>query len=98
MANVSLSLCRRDRSRGFEFVGEQGTLRYNWGDEQLRLESSGGGSILLDYRGRDFAQMYVEHVEGFRQRRGGTRPQAALPGLECGLSAIEISCRAESYT
>jgi predicted dehydrogenase len=99
IANISLSLCRKDRSRGFEFVGDQGTLAYDWDSQQLRcMSSSGGESILLDYRNCDFAEMYVDMLKDFLNVVAGNVAGEAFPSLDCGLDAINVCCLAESHT
>jgi len=100
VANVSLSLCRKDRSRGFEFIGDQGALAYDWENLQLRLKTGkdSDSSVLLDFRGRDFAEMYVDMLKDFLGVVAGGSGNPALAGLECGLSAIDVCCRAESHT
>ena len=77
-AAVQLSLCRRDRSRGFEFVGEQGTLRYRWEDEKLLAFGADGTSVsvLLDHQGYDINQMYVDLLADFLRILDGDRPCA----------------------
>jgi predicted dehydrogenase len=98
VANISLSLCRRDRSRGFEFVGEQGSLAYDWSGQQLRhMPGDGGESVLLDYRHGDFAEMYVNVLQDFLNVVAGNGSDA-FAGLDSGLSAIDVCCRAEAHT
>ena len=100
VANVSLALCRKDRSRGFEFIGEQGSLGFDWENLQLRLKTGASDecSVLLDFRGRDFAGMYVDMLKDFLSVVAGESGSPALAGLECGLRAIDVCCRAESHT
>ena len=98
VANVAVSLCRRDRARGFEFIGERGTLAYDWRDQQLRLLGGDSATVLLDYRGGDFAEMYLEMLRDFVAAAAGKGGSAAAAGLAEGLSAIEICCQAESHS
>ncbi len=42
-AEMSLSLCRRQRSRGFELVGDGGTLRFDWSAGILMLATDAAG-------------------------------------------------------
>lgn len=61
-AIVTLSLCRRDPARGFEFIGERGTLRFSW--QQPRLELIGGATeTLWDGAEYDVNAMYVELLQ-----------------------------------
>ena len=100
IVNISLSLCRKDPSRGFEFVGERGTLAYDWNSLQLRhLSGNGGGeSVLLDYRNRDFAEMYVDMLKDFLNVVAGKAAGNAFAPLDCGLDAIDVCRQAESRT
>ena len=78
-AAATLSLCRRDRSRGFEFVGEEGTLRYRWEEEQLQAVAADGGSVsvLVDHRGYDVNQMYVDLLADFLNLAAGGQSRVA---------------------
>ena len=96
-ATVNLSTCRRDRSRGFEFVGEEGTLRYRLEEERLlSVATDGSASILLDHRGYDVNRMYVDLLADFLGIVTGGQSQIAAD-LEAGLHAIKICCEAESH-
>jgi predicted dehydrogenase len=99
VATVHLSLCRRDRSRGFEFVGEQGTLRYRWEEEKLSAVGADGTnvSVLLDHRGYDVNQMYVDLMADFLCILGGGGSGAGAD-LQAGVRAIEVCCQAESHS
>ncbi len=99
IATVQLSLCRRDRSRGFEFVGEQGTLRYRWEEEKLLAVGADGtnASVLLDHRGYDLNQMYVDLLADFLGTLAGN-PSGAGADLQAGVRAIEVCCQAESHS
>jgi hypothetical protein len=54
--------------------------------------------VLLDYRGGDFAEMYLEMLRDFVAAAAGKGGSAAAAGLAEGLSAIEICCQAESHS
>jgi len=97
MATLTLALCRRDRSRGFEFVGSSGTLRYRWEEEQLRLVAADGqtASVLVDHRGYDINQMYLDLLADFLRVAAGGQPSHAAADLAAGLRAIEVCCQAE---
>ena len=91
-----LSLCRRDRARGFEFVGEQGTLRYNWTEERLlAVAADGRVSVLLDHRGYNVNQMYVDLLADFLGIVAGGHSDVAA-GLQAGIDAIRVCCQVEA--
>jgi predicted dehydrogenase len=58
-ATARFSLCRRDRSRGFEFIGDQGTLRLDWSSAALTLHASGGVETLWSDSAYDVNAMYL---------------------------------------
>ena len=62
LASVVLSLCRPCLSRGFEFVGSDARLRYDFDGVRLELHRSGSPSVevLWDAEGYDLNEMYVE--------------------------------------
>ena len=96
MATINLSLCRRDRSRGFEFVGEEGTLRYRWEEERLlAVAADGNASVLVDHRGYDVNQMYVDLLADFLGIVAGGQSNVAAD-LQAGIDAIHVCCRVES--
>jgi predicted dehydrogenase len=53
-ASVSLSLARRDRSRGFEFAGELAAIRFNWSDGRLEVTRPDGSQQML-WAGKEIA-------------------------------------------
>lgn len=77
-ASVTLSLCRRDPSRGFEFIGERGTLRFDWRAAKLEsiVPGSGGGRstpmsmTLWDGAEYDLNRMYLDCLADFLGGRG----------------------------
>jgi predicted dehydrogenase len=98
LATIELSLCRRDRCRGFEFIGESGTLRYRWEEEQLKVAAADGKTaVFLDHRGYDINEMYLDLLADFLAIVTGGQGRAAAD-LQAGLRAIEVCCQAESHT
>ncbi len=88
-ATVVLSLCRRDRRRGFEFVGASGTLRFNMEESLLELCAPDQRSTVLwrqpTYR---MDAMYVDMLEDFISALSTNR-QAPTP-IEAGLDAARV--------
>ena len=76
---------------------QEGTLRYRWEEEQLQAVAADGRSVsvLVDHRGYDLNQMYVDLLADFLNLVAGGQSRVAAP-LEAGLLAIEVCCRAES--
>ena len=89
-ANCLLSLCRRDRQRGFEFVGSQASLRYSLETGQLLLcrGEAAGSEVLWDGNGYDVNQMYYEMLADFVDAVATGRPPP-VP-LEAGIAALEV--------
>jgi predicted dehydrogenase len=100
MASVELSFCRQDRSRGFEFIGDQGTLAYRWDEQQLRYAAGNDKeqAVLLDYRGRDINEMYTALMSDFVHALMDRKKRSALADLEAGCRAIEVCSQAELHT
>jgi predicted dehydrogenase len=92
MAGGTFSLCRRDRSRGFEFIGERATLRFHFETGQLELLRGGerGAQLLWNGAGYDLNDMYLEMLRDFLGALVGRRRQAPVP-LEAGLHALRVA-------
>jgi predicted dehydrogenase len=91
MAGGMFSLCRRDRSRGFEFVGERGTLRFNLESSRLVLSRGGeyGAELLWNGAGYDLNDIYLEMLRDFLGVLVDRRPPP-VP-LEAGLHALRVA-------
>jgi spore coat polysaccharide biosynthesis protein SpsF (cytidylyltransferase family)/predicted dehydrogenase len=83
-----LSLCRRDRSRGFEFIGERGTLRFSMETTRLELVLSSGSAVLWHDPQLDFNQLYVDLLRDFLLAVHRER-QPPIP-LESGIAAARV--------
>jgi hypothetical protein len=97
MANGVFSLCRRDRSRGFEFVGERATLRFSF--EMGRLELLCGAEreaeLLWDDAGYDLNDAYLELLRDFLEALVDPLRPAPVP-LDAGLHALRLAAAAEA--
>jgi predicted dehydrogenase len=93
-AAAALSFCRRDRSRGFEFIGENGTLRFRWEDARLEILGQGESPTVLWHEPEfDINRMYVHLLVDFLLAVvAGEAPP--IP-LSAGLSAVHV-CRSAS--
>lgn len=92
-AAVTLSLCRRRPSRGFELVGNEGTLAWDLETNRLRVYGDGHDGrdeTLWDGSRYDMNTMYEDMLADFlhaaAQRREGGPP---LP-LQTGLDTLRI--------
>lgn len=88
LATVALSLCRPRLSRGFEFVGADAVMRYDF--DGLRLEVQAGGSsdvdLLWDGQGYDLNAMYLEMLGDALHALAAGR---ALPiSIEAGVETL----------
>lgn len=96
-ASGTFSLCRRDRSRGFEFVGERATLRFSF--EKGRLELLRGAEReaepLWDDAGYDLNDAYLELLRDFLEALVDPLRPAPVP-LEAGLHALRLAAAAEA--
>lgn len=95
LASVQLSLCRRDRSRGFEFVGERGTLAFRWEVGRLMFRSAEDARESPWWEGADYDvnQMYRDLLRD--QLDFLTDPGRAAPcvPLAAGLAALAAAAR-----
>ena len=96
MASCQLSLCRQDRQRGFEFVGNKASLCYSLESNQLQLcgSDASGVEVLWDGQAYDANDMYHELLADFLSAvvSGGAPP---VP-LEAGVGALEICQQVQS--
>ncbi|MEX2121838.1 MAG: Gfo/Idh/MocA family oxidoreductase [Pirellulales bacterium] len=86
-----LSLCRRDRTRGFEFVGSEATLRFRF--ETGRLELAAGPDRPPELAWHDPAydlnQMYLGMLADFLEHLVRPRPQPPVP-LAAGIDSLSL--------
>lgn len=90
LATVSLSLCRRRLSRGFEFIGGEGTLRYDFDTLRLTLQSSAAptSELLWDGSAYDFNELYLEMLRDALTALAQGRPASIL--LESGVETLKV--------
>lgn len=86
-AMVTLSFCRRDPARGFEFIGDRGTLRFSW--QQPRLELIGDATeTLWDGANYDVNAMYVELLQANLAALAAGEP-TTIP-LAAGVESLRV--------
>ncbi len=59
-AHVQLSMCQPERSRGFEFVGTRGTIRFDWATGRLAWRAASDEKLLWNNPDWDVNAMYLE--------------------------------------
>jgi predicted dehydrogenase len=93
-AHCLLSLCRRDRQRGFEFIGSQASLRYSLETGQLlRCRNDAECEVLWDGRGYDANQMYVEMLADFVDAvTSNCRPISPKSAAGFGATRLPSAC------
>jgi predicted dehydrogenase len=91
LANAVLSLCRREASRGFEFVGSQGTLRMEFeaGRLQLLTEPERQADVLWQKADYDLNVMYLEMLRDVLSTLTFGNPPP-VP-LQAGLDALRVA-------
>jgi predicted dehydrogenase len=91
IADAVFSFCRHDRSRGFEFVGTEATLRMQF--ELARLELLAGrdrpAEVLWQEAGYDVNEMYLEVLRDALTALAGGRPPPVA--LEAGVDALRVA-------
>ncbi len=96
-ASGVFSLCRRDRSRGFEFVGEQATLRFSFETGKLELPPGPQreGEVLWDGAGYDLNEAYLAMLRDYLSALAAGEKRPPVP-LETGLAALRIAAAAQT--
>lgn len=95
-ASGVFSLCRRDRSRGFEFIGERATLVFRFETGRLELLAGDGApESLWNDAGYDLNDAYFNMLGDFLGDviEPGARRSAPI---EAGLNALEVAAAAKS--
>ncbi|HUY31531.1 MAG TPA: Gfo/Idh/MocA family oxidoreductase [Pirellulales bacterium] len=91
VAGAVFSFCRRDRSRGFEFVGSEATLTMRF--ETSRLELLPGqdqpAEVLWEGIGYDLNDMYLEMLRGALTALAGGHPPPVA--LQAGVDALRVA-------
>lgn len=90
LASVVLSLCRPRLSRGFELIGSEAVLRYDFDRARLELEHAGSSSIELLWDGQkyDLNAMYLELL---RDAVGALAEGRAFPiSLDAGIETLRV--------
>ena len=94
-ASGVFSLCRRDRSRGFEFIGQQATLRFRFETARLELLAADREpETLWDGAGYDLNDAYLQMLRDFLTSLAEPAGQACAP-LEAGLHALRVAAAAK---
>ena len=92
-ASGVFSLCRRDRSRGFEFIGQHATLRFRFETARLELLAADREpETLWDGAGYDLNDAYLDMLRDFLASLAEPAGQACAP-LEAGLHALRVASR-----
>jgi predicted dehydrogenase len=92
-ATAHLSLCRRDRSRGFEFVGLDGTLTYHQetGRLEIRRQQPPDSEVLCRDSEAGVETMYLEMLRDFLMAVTADGQLPAPVPLEAGLAALRVA-------
>lgn len=91
-AQVSLAMCRRDRTRGFEIVGSKATLRYH--EPPRRLELLGPGEhVQVLWNGADYETntMYLDMLGDALAVMCRPGPRSLPIPLTAGLAALRAA-------
>ena len=97
VVTIQLSLCRKGRSRGFELIGEHGTLRYSIDRGQLDRIAQDGAAVELIRRdcGDEIESMYVEMLADVLRAVAAGKKVAPVP-LECGMRALQVCAEVQA--
>ena len=95
-ATLSMSFSRQDRRRGFEIVGQEGTLRFSLEEGQLLVCRGDAQQVLWDGRGYDLNQMYADMLADVL-RAVSQRLSPPVP-LAAGLQTLAMMNQIRSLT
>ncbi len=91
-AQVSLAMCRRDRTRGFELVGSEATLRYHEPARRLELLLPGGqAQVVWDGADYETNTMYLDMLADVLAALCRPGPRCLPIPLAAGLAALRAA-------
>jgi predicted dehydrogenase len=93
-ASCMFSLCRRDRSRGFELVGDQASLSFNFETGKLMELRGAESQTLWDGAAYDLNDAYLAMLQDALAAVADRRPFPV--GLDAGVQALRIAASVRS--
>jgi predicted dehydrogenase len=97
-ATLSMSFSRQDRRRGFEIVGQQGTLRFSMEEGQLLVCRDQTTEVVWEGRNYDLNQMYADMLA---DALAAVAHQPRLPPpvpLAAGVEALAMMTQVRSFS
>ncbi|PAY19332.1 hypothetical protein CKO51_12020 [Rhodopirellula sp. SM50] len=91
-SQLTLAFCRKPASRGFEFIGTGGILRFDHVGNQLSHQHpSGKVDVLVTCDANDISEMYVALLNDFLAQSGveAERPKR-LPSIGAGVDCLRV--------
>lgn len=90
-SQICLALCRKPPSRGFEFVCQDGVLRFRLEDRQLEVRRHAGTwETLLHLPDMETDTMYLEILREFVQQVQTGKASRLVPGVEDGINSLRV--------
>lgn len=91
-SQVTLSFCRRDHSRGFEFIGADGTITFSHQTQRLCLVINAEVAEVHEYRNQESVdQMYLSMLDNFLMNLGGSKShQGQLAPVRSGYESLRV--------
>ncbi len=94
MSQITTSLCRKPQSRGFEFVGSNGTISFRVEEGKLlrKLANSPHTETIIDSSSYNINQMYVDLAQNFLLAVNDVSHSTTLPTLGqavCNMQLIQ---------
>ena len=92
VSTTTQALCRRPQSRGFEWVGTDGVLRYENETATLTLQSvdSEFAEDCQSFAAYDINQMYVDLLHDFLNVVAGQRASGSFANLQSGIDTLKV--------
>ena len=90
-STVTVAFCRKPASRGFEFVGQRGTICFSMDRGELILSDHGTTSeTILVSDENDITQMYRDLLKNYIHHWTEGKPTDALASLSCGGASLRV--------
>ena len=90
-SQITLAFCRRPPSRGFEFIGDQGVIKFDLASNDLTFADLNGQShTLLHCADSSIPQMYVDLLDAFLEQFTTSTRSDYLAPVAAGLDSLAV--------
>ena len=90
-SQATLSLCRNPASRGFEFIGDSGVLRYTMESGRLTIQSPDGTSTVVHENSADHIEaMYVDLIDDYLKLLENQPASESIATVTDAVAALKV--------